>query len=70
MPLRFWLQGRNTMADGRTSRHLTECVLAGIPVKNGKIQRHPYQRDSQSGAGNCVCGRDYVHTIHAAGEEA
>ena len=48
----------------RTSRHLAACVFAGIPVKGDTIQHHPYQRDPQSGAGNCVCGRHDGHDIH------
>ena len=26
--------------------------------------KHPYSRDPQSGAGNCVCGRQERHKIH------
>lgn len=47
-----------------TSRHLTECVLAGIPVADGKIQRHPHQTDPHSGSGNCVCGAPERHHRH------
>lgn len=46
------------------SRHLVECVAAGIPVKDERIQPHPHQDDPHSGAGNCICGRPEEHRIH------
>lgn len=50
--------------DERIKMHLVECVAAGIPVRDGRIQKHPYQPDPQSGSGNCVCARHDGHTIH------
>lgn len=34
------------------------------PFPNQYSQPHVYARDVQSGAGNCVCGRNLGHTIH------
>src|SRR6187431_139012 len=52
------------MRRDRVKMHLVECIIAGIPVVDGRIQRHPYQTDAQSGGGNCIFGRDDSHVIH------
>ncbi len=52
------------------ARHLMECASAGIPVHDGKIQTHAYQRDRHSGAGNCICARHRGHLIHGDAELA
>lgn len=47
------------------SRATMAAARAGIPLgPHGGILVHPYQRDPQSGAGNCVCGRHDKHPLH------
>ena len=47
------------------SRATMKAVRAGIPLgEDGGILAHPYQRDPQSGAGNCICGRHEGHRLH------
>lgn len=29
-----------------------------------RVKPHRYQRDPQSGAGNCTCGGQYEHRLH------
>ncbi|AOZ63447.1 RNA ligase [Mycobacterium phage Gabriel] len=60
-PASFRENGRVVRAK---TRHLEECVAAGIPVVGDKIQRHTYMRDPHSGADNCICGRQDGHLLH------
>lgn len=39
-----------------------EGTIGPFPGQYGKP--HVYARDVQSGAGNCVCGRDPGHRLH------
>ena len=50
------------MADDRYSVPGTEGSLGPGLGQYGRP--HVYARDAQSGAGNCVCGRDLPHSVH------
>lgn len=34
------------------------------PTSGGTVERHEYQRDAASGAGNCWCGRPETSALH------
>ena len=54
----------------RPSLAIVRAVAAGIPLgPNGGIVAHGYLQDPQSGAGNCICGRDQGHQLHADAEQ-
>lgn len=52
-----WLSDKHTAIEKGRALH----VLTGAVV----LVRHPYQRDPQSGSGNCWCGRHQGSTLHA-----
>lgn len=49
----------------RKTNVVRQCEEAGIPVgPHGGLLGHDYQRDTCSGAGNCICGGDEKHRMH------
>lgn len=46
-----------------TLQRLTAQPLPRAAARGG-IRAHRYERDAQSGAGNCWCGRHEAHQLH------